>query len=124
MTLRAPSTESPTSTDLRARGAAALVAAALLAAAFPASAQDAAAGRLKAIQCQACHGLDGLSKLPESPHLAGQNDIYLIKALKDYRSGARKDPVMSIAAASLTDTDISDLAAYFSSIEVIVKPPQ
>ena len=44
---------------------------------LPARAGDAAAGRRKALQCQACHGLDGLSKLPEAPNLAGQPEPYL-----------------------------------------------
>jgi cytochrome c553 len=81
------------------------------------------AGRQKALQCQACHGLDGQGKVPESPNLAGQSDIYLVKALKDYRSGARKNELMSLAARNLKDEDISDLAAYYSAIAVTVGPP-
>ena len=54
------------------------------------AAGDVTAGRHKALMCQACHGLDGRAKMPEAPNLAGQSDIYLVKALKDYRSGARK----------------------------------
>ena len=84
---------------------------------------DAKAGRQKALQCQTCHGLDGLSKLPEAPNLAGQNESYLVKALKDYRSGARKNEMMSIVIASLKDTDIADLAAYYAAIPVTVGTP-
>jgi len=81
------------------------------------------AGRQKALACQACHGMDGKAKIPEAPNLAGQSDIYLVKALKDYRSGARKDAMMSLVAPALKDQDIDDLAAYYSAIEVSVGPP-
>ena len=67
--------------------------------------------------------MDGKAKIPEAPNLAGQSDIYLVKALKDYRSGARKDDMMSLVAPALKDQDIDDLAAYYSAIEVSVGPP-
>lgn len=99
-------------------GVAVLAGIALLAAlAMPAWSADATAGRASAVQCQACHGLDGMSKLPEAPHLAGQNEQYLIKALKDYRSGARKDEMMSMMAKPLTDADIANLAAYYHGLK-------
>lgn len=75
------------------------------------------------LTCQACHGLDGRAKIPEAPNLAGQTDIYLVKALKDYRSGARKDDMMSLVAPTLKDQDIDDLVAYYSAIEVSVGLP-
>ncbi len=81
------------------------------------------AGRQKALMCQACHGMDGKAKIPEAPNLAGQSDIYLVKALKDYRSGARKNDMMSMVAPALKDQDIDDLAAYYAAIEVSVGPP-
>ncbi len=81
------------------------------------------AGRQKALMCQACHGMDGKAKIPEAPNLAGQSDIYLVKALKDYRSGARKSDMMSMVAPALKDQDIDDLAAYYAAIEVSVGPP-
>ncbi len=87
------------------------------------AAGDVTAGRRKALMCQTCHGLDGMAKIPEAPNLAGQSDIYLVKALKDYRSGARKDDMMSLVAPALKDQDIDDLAAYYSAIEVSVGPP-
>ena len=91
----------------------------------PASAAgDANAGRRKALQCQACHGLDGLSKLPNAPHLAGQPEPYLVKSINDYRQGTRKHDMMSIVVQSLTDQDIADLAAYYSAIEITTKPPR
>ena len=87
-----------------------------------AAAGNAAAGRQKALICQACHDLDGKSKIPEAPNLAGQSEPYLVKALKDYRSGARNNDMMSLVVPGLTDKDIEDLAAYFSAIEVSVTP--
>ena len=87
------------------------------------AAGDAKAGRQKAVKCQTCHGLDGQAKLPDSPNLAGQNEIYLIKALKDYHSGARQNEMMSVVAHPLADQDIADLAAYYAAIPVTVGPP-
>lgn len=86
-----------------------------------ARAQDAAAGKRKAVACQVCHGLDGLSKLPDAPHLAAQPAVYLERALRAYRSGERKNEVMSVAARSLSDADIRDLAAYYAAIEIELK---
>lgn len=102
-----------------------LAAAALLAAvaSIPASAiaQDAAAGGRKAVACQACHGMDGLSRLPDAPHLAGQPAAYLERALRAYRDGERRNEVMSIAARALSDQDVRDLAAYYAAIQISVK---
>jgi cytochrome c553 len=89
----------------------------------PADAADARAGRQKTTACQACHGLDGLSKNPEAPNLAGQIESYLAKSLKDYRSGERKHESMNIVAKDLSDEDVADLAAYYASIEIDVLPP-
>jgi cytochrome c553 len=96
---------------------AALVLAAWAGASAPALAADAQAGRAQAVQCQACHGLDGKSKLPEAPHLAGQVEQYLAKALKDYKTGARKDEMMTMMAKPLSDADIANLAAFYSSLK-------
>jgi cytochrome c553 len=87
------------------------------------AAGDAKAGRQKALQCQTCHGLDGQAKLPEAPHLAGQNEIYVVKALRDYRSGARRNDMMSVIAHGLSDQDIDNLAAYYAAIPVTVGEP-
>jgi cytochrome c553 len=87
------------------------------------AAGDRAAGRRKALQCQTCHGLDGLSKLPEAPHLAGQPEPYLVKSLNDYRKGIRKHDMMTIVVEPLSDQDVADLAAYYAAIELNVKPP-
>jgi len=95
----------------------------LLALGVPAaSAGDAAAGKRKAMQCQTCHGLDGLSTLPEAPNLAGQPEVYLVKSLNDFRQGLRKNEMMSIVAPALTDADVADLAAYYAAIEITAKP--
>jgi cytochrome c553 len=86
---------------------------------------DAKGGREKAMQCQTCHGLDGLAKMPGAAHLAGQEEAYLVKAMKDFRTGERKNDMMSMVAPNLSDQDIDDLAAYYASIPVTVgKPPQ
>jgi cytochrome c553 len=89
----------------------------------PTYAGDARAGRQKITTCQACHGLDGLSKNPESPNLAGQVESYLARSLEAYRSGERKNDAMNIVAKDLTDEDIADVAAYYASIQVDVLPP-
>jgi cytochrome c553 len=101
-------------------GACAAIAAA---AAQAAAAADVKAGRQKALQCQTCHGLDGQAKPPDAPNLAGQTEIYLAKALKDFRGGARKNEMMSLAARNLKDEDIADLAAYYAAIPVTVGTP-
>lgn len=100
-----------------------LAAAAMLLCA-PALAQDAKAGRAKAsMQCAVCHGANGLSQLPVAPNLAGQVDIYLVKALEDFRAGRRENEMMSVVAKGLSDGDIANLAAWYSSIRITVETP-
>jgi cytochrome c553 len=78
---------------------------------------DAAKGKEKAAFCSACHGQDGNTPLsPEYPKLAGQPDDYLEKALRDYKSGKRKNPLMGPQAQNLSKQDMKDLAAYFSNL--------
>jgi cytochrome c553 len=84
---------------------------------------DPVVGRKKALQCQACHGMDGIAKIPEAANLAGQSTIYLTSALNDYKTGARKNDMMSTIAPTLSDADIADLAAYYSAIEITAKVP-
>jgi len=79
------------------------------------AAGDAEAGKAKAAVCAACHGQAGVSLNPEWPNLAGQKDIYLVNQLKAFREGTRENPLMSPMAAALSDEDIDNLAAYFSS---------
>lgn len=81
---------------------------------------DLKAGRTKALMCQACHGIDGLSKVPDAPSIAGQIEPYLVAQLQAFKSGARKNDAMSVVARSLSDQDIQDLATYYSAIEISV----
>lgn len=87
-----------------------------LSAAGPAWARgDAAAGAQKAQEvCASCHGLDGNSPNPMYPRLAGQYPDYLVKALQDYKSGARKNAIMSGFVANLSQRDMENLAAHFA----------
>lgn len=73
------------------------------------------AGKAASTTCAACHGADGNSTNPVWPKLAGQGEPYLIKELHDFKSGKRKNAVMSSMAAPLSDKDIANLAAYFAS---------
>jgi cytochrome c553 len=78
------------------------------------AAGNAEAGKAKSTTCAACHGTDGNSTVPSFPKLAGQNSDYLYHALKDYKSGKRKNPIMAGQVQTLSDADMRDLAAYFS----------
>ena len=87
-----------------------------LAASAQASAADLAAGKAKATEvCQACHGADGNSASADFPKLGGQYPDYLAKALRDYRSGQRKNPIMAGFAKPLSSDEIDNLAAYYAS---------
>ncbi len=77
---------------------------------------DAEAGKAKSVICQACHGADGNGiGDPQYPLLAGQFPDYLAKSLRDYKSGARNNPIMLGFASTLSDQDMLDLAAFFAS---------
>jgi len=80
---------------------------------------DSAAGEGKAATCAGCHGADGKAISPEYPNLAGQHASYIAKQLTDYRDGNRANALMSPMAASLSDQDILDLAAYFADMPAI-----
>lgn len=83
-----------------------------------AQAADLEAGKAKGSSvCASCHGINGVSAADGFPNLAGQKAAYLDQALKAYREGARKAPIMNNMAANLTDSDIENLAAYFSSLK-------
>lgn len=84
----------------------------------------ASAGREKAQVCQPCHGLDGVARIPNAAIIAGESEIYLVKQLKAFRAGERQDPMMSMIAQDLTDEDIANLAAWYSSIKITVEMPQ
>ena len=77
-------------------------------------AADPVAGKEKSKTCAACHGPNGNSQAPDFPKLAGQHQDYLVKALNDYKAGARKNVLMTPQMASLSKRDIADLAAFYS----------
>jgi cytochrome c553 len=79
------------------------------------AAGDIDAGKAKSVPCAACHGADGNSPTTAFPILAGQYQDYLMRAMEDYQTGKRNNPIMTGFAAPLTEQDRADLAAYFSS---------
>jgi cytochrome c553 len=81
---------------------------------------DPVAGKQKSVVCQSCHGVDGNSTNPQFPRLAGQYPDYLMQALAEYKSGERKNPIMSGFAATLSQQDIADIAAYFASQKAVL----
>ncbi|MEO8847052.1 MAG: cytochrome c [Casimicrobiaceae bacterium] len=85
------------------------------------AADTVAAKKIAAQVCQACHGLDGNSTSPDFPRLAGQHPDYLAKALRDYKSGARKNPIMAGFAATLSTADMDNLAAYYAEQPAAVR---
>ena len=101
-----------------------LLALSLLAATLtiPARANGIEAGKAKALSCAMCHGANGISQMPGAPNLAGQPAIYVAEQLKNFRSGKRSNEIMSVIAKPLSDTEISDLAAWFDSIQIEVRP--
>ncbi len=97
-----------------------------------AQAQDAAAGEKKAAMCIGCHGIQGYqASFPEIhkvPMISGQGAKYIVAALTAYKKGERKHPTMKGIAASLTDADMADLAAYYekhgaSSVKTVAETP-
>ena len=78
------------------------------------AAGDASAGQAKSAMCAGCHGAKGEGVAP-FPALAGKPEADQVKALKDYKSGARANPIMSGTAATLSDQDMENISAYFAS---------
>lgn len=76
---------------------------------------DAAAGQAKSALCGSCHGVDGNSPLAMNPKLAGQSAKYMVKQLQDFKSGARPGATMTAMVLSLSDQDMEDIAAWYSS---------
>lgn len=103
--------------------ATALMFAATVCAQTPAPAGDAAGnateGAKKNSMCVGCHGIDGYkTAFPEVysvPRIGGQHPAYLVKALQAYRAGDRSHPSMKGIAATLSDKDMADLAAYYGA---------
>jgi cytochrome c553 len=99
-----------------------LAACALALAASPlafAASGDASVGKKKSTPCQACHGPEGISPSPDFPNLAGQYADYIETALKHYKAGKRKNPIMAEQVKNLSEKDIRDLAAYYSSLRAL-----
>lgn len=93
--------------------------------AAPARAQDVRAGRAVAGRvCAACHGVDGIAKLPEAANLAGQDATYLTRQLQAFREGTREHEQMSVIAKDLSDAQMADVAAYYNAVQIeVVKVP-
>lgn len=100
---------------MKAFGKLSCLAALVLAVSLPVQAGDAARGKSLSTTCAACHGSDGKSPAPDFPHIGGQVEEYLYRALLDYKLGVREDPIMAGQVASLSKEDMRDLAAYFAS---------
>ena len=85
---------------------------------------DAVVGQQKAQACAACHGTTGVSTYAtaQAPIIGGQYADYIVRALKDYQSGKRENPIMKGLAASLSEQDMEDIAAYFSSQDGLAAP--
>ncbi len=77
--------------------------------------EAAIAGEAKAAVCASCHGVGGNSLVTMYPKLAGQNAEYIAKQLQEFKSGARKDPIMAGMVAALSEQDMNELGAYFAS---------
>lgn len=103
---------------------AALVLGALIAASPAFAAGDAAEGKVKAGMCRICHGIDGVARNPEAPNIGGEHFVYIQNQLRNFRSGRRTHEVMSVIAEGLSDEDIDDLSAWYSSIKFSVTLPE
>jgi cytochrome c553 len=79
------------------------------------AAGDAAAGKAKAKSCAGCHGADGKG-VKKNPPLAGKDEAAFVAAMNDYKSGAKKHSMMNMLSKKLSDADIANLAAYYSSL--------
>jgi len=85
------------------------------------AAGDAAAGQTKVAVCAACHGADGNSVLGINPKLAGQNQRYTLKQLRDMKSGARVVPMMTGLLDNLNDQDLADISAFYAAQQTTVQ---
>ena len=87
--------------------------AAALAMAGPAQAEP---RRTTVEDCAACHGLDGIARDTEVPHLAGQNERYLFNQMMAFRSGKRVHKEMRYMARAMSIDEIAAIAAYYASL--------
>lgn len=84
---------------------------------------DAAAGKNKSAACGGCHGFDGNSPIAMYPKLAGQNEAYIVKQLKDFKANTtRQNAIMNGMVAGLSDQDMADIGAYFQAQSVNAAP--
>ena len=88
-----------------------------------AASPDPKSGRHLAAACAACHGSDGMSVDNSIPNIGGQHYVYLVQQLADFKSGARVSPLMAEFARPLSDQQIADLSAYYSSMPIEVGKP-
>ena len=106
----------------------ALAACALIVSVLPSTAvvaADPAAGKAKVSgMCAVCHGVDGIAKVPDAPHLAGENAEYIIRQLQAFKAGTRQHEQMSIIAQGLSDDDMANIAAWYTSLKITVQMPQ
>lgn len=77
------------------------------------------AGKEKSLLCQGCHGEDGNSLSTLVPKLAGQNSAYISKEIHNFQSGKRSHRIMDDLSSTVNDEEISDIAAYFSSLPIM-----
>jgi cytochrome c553 len=100
----------------------ALSAVAIMSSSTMLAAGNADAGKTKAATCLACHGADGNSIAPTFPNLAGQGEAYMVKQLKDFKSGKRKDPTMTAMVMALDEQAMADIGAFYATQKL--KPGQ
>ena len=85
---------------------------------LPVMSGDIEKGKTKAELCAGCHGLDGISVSSIIPNLAGQKKEYMVVTLKAFKSGSRKNGMMSSIVINVSDDDIEDISSYYSSLKV------
>ena len=79
-------------------------------------AADINAGQQLSASCQSCHGQKGISSNPQYPNLAGQKAPYLVKQMRDFKTGKRQDPIMSAMVKSLDEAAMNNIAEYYSQL--------
>ncbi|WP_406858161.1 c-type cytochrome [Alsobacter sp. KACC 23698] len=82
----------------------------------PAQAQQVRRAPVQVDACAPCHGVDGIARDVEVPHLAGQNEAYLLNQLRAFRTGARKHKEMRYMSRHMTEQDFEALAAYYAAL--------
>jgi len=85
---------------------------------------NAEAGKTKSAACGGCHGPDGNSPIPNFPKIAGQNEAYIVKQVKDFKANTtRKNEIMFGMVAALTEEDAKDIGAYYQSQSIAAAAP-